>query len=68
MKVLITGSNGFIAKNIKHLLDNSYSVDSISRQDFDLLDTNKVNEFFSLNFLSLKDFTKEALLRVKLDF
>lgn len=50
MKVLITGGNGFIAKNIKHLLDNSYSVDSISRQDFDLLDTNKVNEFFSDKF------------------
>ena len=46
MKILITGGNGFIAKNIKHCLQDLYSIDTISRQDFNLLDTNKVNEFF----------------------
>jgi nucleoside-diphosphate-sugar epimerase len=50
MKVLITGGNGFIAKNIKNYLGNLYTVDTITRQDFDLIDTEKVNKFFSDKF------------------
>lgn len=50
MRVLITGGNGFIARNIKKYLGNFYTIDTISRQDFNLLDTSKVNKFFSGKF------------------
>lgn len=50
MRILITGGNGYIAKNIKIHLRGFCTVDTISRQDFDLLDTKKVNEFFSDKF------------------
>jgi dTDP-4-dehydrorhamnose reductase len=50
MNVLITGGNGFIAKNIKNSLKSFFNIDTISRQDFNLLDTNKVNDFFKNKF------------------
>lgn len=50
MNLLITGGNGFIAKNIKDSLNNIFNVDTISRQDFNLLDTKKVNDFFKDKF------------------
>jgi len=45
MKVLITGGGGFIGKNLTEGL-NEYDVTSITRDDFDLTDTNSVNKFF----------------------
>ena len=45
MKILLTGSNGFLAKNLaKHL--SKYDLTTISRTDFDLRDTAAVNNFF----------------------
>ena len=45
MKILLTGSNGFLAKNLaKHLI--KYNLTTISRTDFDLRDTAAVNSFF----------------------
>lgn len=49
-KILITGGNGFIAKNIFENLNHAYDIDIITRNDFDLLDTVSVNKFFSDKF------------------
>ena len=49
-KILITGGNGFIAKNIFENLNHTYDIDVITRSDFDLLDTISVNKFFSDKF------------------
>lgn len=45
MKILLTGSNGYVAKNLKKYLDK-YDLTTISRSDFDLRDTESVNNFF----------------------
>lgn len=45
-KVLITGANGFIGKNLKELLATKYKVFAITRQELDLLDTVSVAKFF----------------------
>lgn len=45
--ILITGSNGYIAKSLKQDLSNTFDVTAISRADFDLCDTNSLNEWFS---------------------
>ena len=38
MKILITGGNGYIAKNLYNAFKDKYDVTSITRQDFDLTD------------------------------
>ena len=46
MKVLVTGRNGFLAKEIKdHLLD--YDLTFLGRSDLDLANTKLVDSFFS---------------------
>jgi len=45
MKILVTGSNGYIAKKIIKNLSN-YDIDSISRDNIDLTNSNKVKKFF----------------------
>jgi nucleoside-diphosphate-sugar epimerase len=45
MKILLTGSNGFLAKNLTQRLIK-YELTTISRTDFDLRDTTAVNSFF----------------------
>ena len=37
-KILITGGNGFIAKNIFENLNHTYDIDVITRSDFDKTD------------------------------
>jgi len=49
-KILITGGNGFVARNIFENLNHTYDIDVITRNDFDLLDTISVNKFFSDKF------------------
>jgi nucleoside-diphosphate-sugar epimerase len=49
-KVLITGGTGYIASNIYKKLKGTYDIETISRKDFSLLDTDKVNSFFSGKF------------------
>jgi GDP-L-fucose synthase len=46
MKVLITGGNGYIAKSIYNALYKSYDTTSITRKDFDLEDTQALNDWF----------------------
>ena len=46
MKVLITGGNGYIAKSIYNALYKFYDITSITRKDFDLEDTQAVNDWF----------------------
>ncbi len=45
MKILITGSTGFIGKNLKERLKN-HDIISLCHQELDLLDANSVEKFF----------------------
>lgn len=45
--ILLTGGNGYIATSILHCLSNDYNIASICRRDFDLLDSDKVKEWFT---------------------
>lgn len=45
MRILITGSNGFIARNLIKGL-SEHQITAVSRQNLNLLDTNAVDEFF----------------------
>jgi nucleoside-diphosphate-sugar epimerase len=49
MNILITGSNGFIGRNLKHLLSQTYgyNITTLTRKDADLLDPNEVKSFFN---------------------
>lgn len=51
IKILILGSNGFIGKNLKYLLqiNDNYVIQCIERKDIDIMDKHKLNTFFSYN-------------------
>ncbi|MDB9822146.1 NAD(P)-dependent oxidoreductase [Deltaproteobacteria bacterium] len=49
MKTLITGGNGFIARNLTEQLEDKYNVVSLSRSELDLLDSVKVSEYLKSN-------------------
>jgi GDP-L-fucose synthase len=51
LKILITGGNGYIAKSIFNALKDKYDITSITRQDFDL-----INSFETLKYFSNKHF------------
>lgn len=46
MNILITGGNGYIASSLKKVLIDSHTVTSITRNDFDLTDSVRVNNWF----------------------
>lgn len=46
MKILLTGSNGYIAKKIASFFEQRYKIYSISRQDFDLTSPYFTKKFF----------------------
>jgi dTDP-4-dehydrorhamnose reductase len=46
MKILITGGNGYIAKNINNTLWDRYHILAPGRNELDLTDTKSVNNFF----------------------
>lgn len=52
MKILITGSNGFIASNISSYLKN-YDVVRLSRTELDLTNQKLVNSFFDKNYFDV---------------
>ena len=49
IRILITGGNGFIARNLSKILSNKYTVETVSRQDLDLTDYESTKIFFSDN-------------------
>jgi len=51
IKILILGSNGFIGKNLKNLLkiSENYKIYCIERNDIDILNINKLNNYFLCN-------------------
>ena len=49
MKVLITGGNGFIARNLFEHLENKHNVLSLNRQELNLLDSLKVFDYIKSN-------------------
>jgi len=49
MNILITGGNGFIAKNIHRTLEDKHSIYLTNRQTLDVLDGNQVDRFFNDN-------------------
>lgn len=46
MKILITGCNGFIGRNLVKFLGKDYLIDTVSRKELDLLDGDAVQKFF----------------------
>ena len=48
-KIFLTGSTGFIGKNLKQFLSLKYKVFSPSHQQLDLLDSSKVDNYFKKN-------------------
>lgn len=49
MRMLITGGNGFIARNLFEQLNGKYKIFSASRQELDLLDSSKVFNYIKSN-------------------
>ena len=52
MNILITGGNGFIAKSLQECL-KEYNITAVTRDDFDLLNTEATNLFFKTSRNSL---------------
>lgn len=46
MKILITGGNGFIGKNLYYQLRNKYDIEIPSKIELDLLNTEEVEQYF----------------------
>jgi len=53
MKILITGGNGYIAKNLYDAFKDKYDVTSITRQDFNLTDSFETLKYFSNKYFDI---------------
>ena len=53
MKILVTGSNGFLGRNIKEHLELSYETHSPKRADLNLLDEKAVEEYLGAHVFDL---------------
>ncbi len=47
MRILITGANGFIGRNLAILLDSDNIIETVTRKELDLLNPQMVKEFFT---------------------
>jgi GDP-L-fucose synthase len=45
--ILITGGNGYIARSLKHYLNDTHNITTITRNDFDLTDGKSTREWFA---------------------
>ena len=50
MKILITGTNGYVGKSLCHGL-NDYNITGINRKICDLTNFDQVNNFLKINIL-----------------
>lgn len=48
-KILITGSNGFIGRNLLEQLGNEYNIDAPKREELNLLDQDSVEKYLDTN-------------------
>ena len=53
MKILITGTNGYIGKSLYNTFKDKYDVTTITRNDFDLTDINSMLKFFEGKFFDV---------------
>jgi dTDP-4-dehydrorhamnose reductase len=53
MRILVTGSNGYIAKSIINYLGDDHEIVPVSRQILDLSNTEQVDEFFKDDFFDV---------------
>jgi|MDSV01.3.fsa_nt_gb dTDP-4-dehydrorhamnose reductase len=53
IKVLITGGNGYIAKSLEQAFEGKYEVTSVSRNNFDLTDSNSLGSFFKGKYFDI---------------
>jgi len=53
MKILITGSNGYIGKSLYNKLYKKYDITTLSRKDLDLTCFNSVNNFFENRYFDI---------------
>jgi len=53
MKILITGSNGYIAKSLYDAFKDNHEISLVSRKDFDLSDYVSVDNFFKDKFFDV---------------
>lgn len=53
MKVLITGGNGFIARNLEEQLKDEYRLVSLNSQKLNLLDTQKISRYLKSNLFDI---------------
>ena len=53
MKILITGSKGYIGVALYNALKDRYKVVGLSKEDIDLTDLNQVKEFFQNKYFDV---------------
>ncbi len=53
MKILVTGSNGFIGANVKEFLEKKYNIFSPKRESLNLLDFSHVKSYIKKNFFDI---------------
>lgn len=51
--ILVTGANGYIAQSIINKFKSIYDITAISREDFDLINYNKLNEWFKNKYFDI---------------
>lgn len=59
-KVIVTGANGFIGKNLCEKLNGRYEIYTATRENLDLLDTEQTERFFKDNFFDIVIHTANA--------